>query len=312
LQLDTGAEVERWTPTELPALAASPWKSGHNTKTGKPELDFDLAGHLDGVRREAGRLRKQMRGAGIDQLAGIAVSADGATTIVAGGDLLFWLRDDQPPVLLDVGASYVPAVSPDGTRVAYDGCTSPCGSYALRIADLADPVHPRISKVAEPKDIFWLADGKSVIARSGTCIVRVDAATLASHNLVCDAGIEQVTPAPGHDGVALLVRNKTGRELRTYATGGTIARTVALPSQLAGPAVVSTLSFAPDGKAIVSLAGARLVSESFLVAADGTVKPLALPGRGAYAGDVSWLDADRAAALVLDTLYVLDVRALLR
>jgi len=313
-RIDTGARVDSWHPVDLAELKRSPWIPGPSTKSGRPELDFDLPGRLPAVLREAQTVRAMMLEAGVEQLLNLATSPDGKTTIAQGGDLLFWLHDGQPPVLLDPGASYGAVVSSDGKRVAYNGCGSPCGPYVLRFVDLTDAPRPRLSKLVDPTDYFWAAGDTALITRTGKCVKRVDTVSLAASDIVCDPGIDEITPT--HDGVAVLLRTKTGRELRTYTVDGKLARTVALASKIelgskAHDHTPLRIALAPDGKALVSIVGVRSPTETFLVGADGVVRSITLPVDD-YARDVRWIDADRALVLVGDTVYLVEASALLK
>jgi hypothetical protein len=312
-RIDTGDRVDIWHSVGLAELAKSSWKPGHYTKSGRPELTFDLTGRLPEVLREAQTVRALMLEAGVDQVLGLATSPDGTTTIAKGGDLLFWLRDGQPPVLLDPGASYDAVVSTDGKRVAYNGCGSPCGPYVLRFVELTDAPRPRLSKLVDPSDYFWAAGDTALITRTGHCVKRVDTVSLAASDIVCEPVIEVSKPA--RDGVAVLLRTKTGRELRTYTLVGKLIRTVALASKIGLASKPTdhwptTVALAPDGKALVSIAGPR-ATETFLVGVDGVVRPVTFPNDD-YASDARWIDADRALALVRDTVYLVETTALLK
>ena len=226
----TGERLDAVQHPTLHELAWSPWKPARTTKSKQPELLFDLAGKLAEIRAELALVAEKYEevGAQATSMFDITRTHDSKQFVIEAGDLLYYLPDGGEPILLDHGAASSAVISPDDTRVAYDGCGSPCRDSTLRIATLAKLPASKEVRAVEIFDArpVWSADSRYVYIVTGSgsskkvkkCFARVDATSFKATLFLCDENVEAVAYTRKADVLAAVVYVGAGkREVRTYA-----------------------------------------------------------------------------------------------
>jgi len=168
IDLAAGTRVERWEATPEKVGAAR----GANT----------FRPLTDGFEKDLARFATKLRTVGPWSLRGtplmpVVVVADDARSILYGappsdgtdGDWLYVVDGEgRHTTRIDVGmrASYAPVFAPDGTRIAFRGCTgSPC-DYGLYVANV--PRLPTTERLPRPRRIGSIALSKPPVwSKSG-------------------------------------------------------------------------------------------------------------------------------------------------
>jgi hypothetical protein len=219
---------------------------------------------------------------------GVTVSPDGQHALVAmqgSGDTVdaLFVADRNGAVLRQLApgltASYEPAFSPDGARVAFRGCLAePSGRcpYYLQLATLDGPP-VRIEAAPEPSNVVFLPEGTALVTAAlrgvEACLVKVElsepyrasdlgcfAAPGETHHLAADAAGETAVLATaqseaGTDFDYVWVRLADGHVLGRHH----VDRTAFPPVLLDGPRLVTEVRTLAEGSTlhVIDLPGGR-------------------------------------------------------
>ncbi|NUP09263.1 MAG: hypothetical protein HOW73_24695 [Polyangiaceae bacterium] len=123
------------------------------------------------------------------------------------GDWLFAVTNDGKPRRVDQGllASYSPVFSPDGTTVAFIGCTSSPCDYGLFLTKMGEDKPRRVAGIQRATAPMWSSSGDSVLAVGGArsqerCLFRLARNAVTPKSLACAKGLEDVSFALDPEG----------------------------------------------------------------------------------------------------------------
>jgi hypothetical protein len=293
IDYETGRRVDRWEATQSNADATVKRYPLFRPMSGSFEEDLVRFAHLV---QATGPWHTRGRQLGPP----VAISPDGEYILYGArpdnggdGDWLYLAdRNGMRPRRVDTGvrASYAAVFSPDGSRIAWQGCTaSPCG-YALFVTKLGGAPE-RAQNLPESSPPVWSADGRFVYAvgrpsPTKTCLYKVAGASVRDTKMLrCLDGlrdVEFVQDPSSRTGVLTGSRGAPGQQVFEYtwlllADGsvlGTHAIDRAAGSGLLSEAGLLTIPMQKGGLAVLDLvsgnAGAVVDAEGWFFGLETT------------------------------------------